>query len=105
MNRVAVHTPHKWLEIGIELEIPHGQLQAYKQQHQGESTKIFVDVFNYWEKRPGSKPKTWSTVIDALRTPLVGEQTLAHNLESEMSLTPTSSISRECQLARTNLSI
>ena len=87
VNRVAVHIPNKWMEIGIQFEIPHSQLQAFKHECHGECSKILVEIFNYWEKQPSDKPKTWSTVIDVLRTPSVGEHTLACHLES----TPTSS--------------
>ena len=87
MNRVAVHIPHKWMEIGIQLDVPRGRLEAFNQRHLGESMKILVEVFNYWESQSGDKPKTWYTVIDALKTPLVGEHTLASDLESTSNST------------------
>ena len=89
MNRVAIHIPDKWMEIGIQLDIPQGRLEAFRQKHQGDSNRILIDVFSYWEKQPGDKPKTWSTVINVLKTPSVGEHTLARALES----TPTSTTS------------
>ena len=87
MNRVAVHIPHKWMEIGIQLDVPQGDLESFNQRHLGQSMKIFVEMFNYWEKHSGDKPKTWYTVIDALKTPSVGEHTLASDLESTSNST------------------
>ena len=93
MNEVAAKTPNKWLEIGIQLGLKTNQIDAIKYQHQGESSKIFADIFNQWEKQPGAEPKTWSTVIKVLKTPIVGEETLAHHLELSMTVTQHSTSS------------
>ena len=87
MNRVAVHIPHKWMEIGIQLNIPQSHLETFNQRYQGKSTKIFAEMFNYWENQSGDEPKTWYTIIDALKTPSVGEHTLASDLESPSNST------------------
>ena len=81
MNKVAAKVPNKWMQIGIQLDIPVSQLEAFNSQHQGESSKNFIEVFTHWEKQPGGKPKTWSTVIDVLKSPSVAEVSLAIDLE------------------------
>ena len=92
MNRVAPHILHKWMEIGIQLDVPRGHLEAFNQRHLGESMKILVEVFNYWENQSGDEPKTWYTITDALKTPSVGEHTLARYLESTSNSTTSCDI-------------
>ena len=88
MNKVAAKTPTKWMVLGIQLGLEAAQLQALDHQYRGKSESIYIDIFNRWTKQLGGKPKTWSTVIEALKTASVGELTLAHDLE--LSMTPSS---------------
>ena len=39
-----------------------------------------AEVFDVWKKN-GSPPYTWTTIIDALRAPLVGQVQLAKEVE------------------------
>ena len=91
MNEVAAKTPAKWMELGTQLGLETALITAFDDQHRGKSTRIFIEIFNYWKNHPlaGDKPKIWSTVIEALKTPLVDEATLASQLESR-SITPNS---------------
>ena len=84
MNHVAAKTPTKWMVLGIQLGLEAAQLQAFEDQHRGKSDRIFADIFDHWRKSLGlnCKPVTWSTVIEALKSPSVGEMALAHLLES-----------------------
>ena len=90
MTRVAMKTLDKWLEMGIQLGLEAAQIRAIASQHRGESAKIFMDIFDYWERQPGEQPKTWSTIIEVLKTPLVGESSLASDIEL-MCTTPNPS--------------
>ena len=88
MNSVAVKTRSKWFEIGVQLGFTPDKLNALDKQHRGDSNLIFADIFSTWEKQPRNMPFTWSTVIDVLKSPLVGEITLAQNIqESTLSHT------------------
>ena len=91
MNKVAARTPDKWMVLGIQLGIEAAQLHALDAEHRGNSDKIYIDIFNRWKKKVDGKPKTWLTVIDALKTPSVGEVALARDLE--LSMTPSSCVS------------
>ena len=82
MNHVAAGTPNKWKELGIQLGLENAHLQALDHQHRGKSNSIFADIFEHLRKNPGDKPFTWSTVIEALRSPSVQEEILARHLES-----------------------
>ena len=88
MNKVAAKTPTKWMVLGIQLGLEAAQLEALDDQHRGKSDRIYIDIFDRWKKKLDGKPKTWLTVIDALRAESVGEVALAHALES--SMTPSS---------------
>ena len=89
MNKVAAKTPTKWMVLGIQLGLEAAQLEALDDQYRGKSERIYVDIFERWKKQSGGKPKTWSTVIEALKTPSVGEIALAHDLELSI-ITPSS---------------
>ena len=90
MNKIATKVPDKWPEIGIQLGLEAAQIRAIASQHRGESAKVFMDIFDHWERQSGDQPKTWSTVIEVLKTPSVGESTLAHDIEL-MSVPPNHS--------------
>ena len=82
MRIVAPRTPNKWMQIGLQLGLPHCQLQALDYQYRGDSQKIFAGIFAYREKQPGDEPMTWLTVINVLRAQGIDELTLAHELET-----------------------
>lgn len=84
MNKVAPKTPDKWKMIGLQLGVSVNRLNAIEYQRQADTNSIFMEVFTAWEKQPGDKPCTWSTMIDVLRSPAVGEHTLAQTLQESM---------------------
>ena len=88
MNKVATKVPDKWLEIGIQLGLEAAQIRAIAFQHREESSKIFMDIFDYWKRQSGDQPKSWSTMVEVLKTQSVDEPTLAHDIEL-MSVTST----------------
>ena len=77
LNKVAARARDKWRMMGLQLNIPMDQLNAMTAT---DPISCYADVFNWWQ-RNGSPPYTWATIIDALRTPIVGEIQLAHELE------------------------
>ena len=79
MNGVATKVVSKWQMIGILLHVSYSELERISK----EKDDIFMrlaEVFDLWQKR-GSPPYTWTTIIDALRAPLVGEVQLAKEVE------------------------
>ena len=77
LNKVATRARDKWVMIGLELNIPMDQLNSMTAT---DPIRCYFDVFNWW-RRNGSPPYTWATIIDALRSPIVGEVQLAHELK------------------------
>ena len=78
LNKVAVKTPQKWKEIGLQLQVSHADIEAISM---GNQTPIlcFSKVFEKWRTKE-SPPYTWGTIIDALRAPIVDEVQLANEL-------------------------
>ena len=66
------------MQIGVELHIPQNVLDQI-----GYDCALTIDkcnaVFKEWQKRQ-SRPFVWGTVIQVLRSPVVGEAALAETL-------------------------
>ena len=82
MNKVAVMIPTKWRHVGIQLGMENAHLDVIKQRCSNDSLLCFGEVFTEWKRRM-TTPFSWSTIIDALKSPLVGENMLAHKLQNE----------------------
>lgn len=82
MNKVAAEIPTKWKLVGLQLGLEHPQLEMIEQK-QSNLVLCFCDVFTEWKKRRTSEC-SWSTIIDALNSQLVGEAALADKLKKEV---------------------
>lgn len=85
MNKIAVVIPTKWRHVGLQLGLDQAQLDLIEQKHlySRDSLACFGEVFMEWRKRMTSD-FSWSTIITALKSPLVGENMLAHKLQMEL---------------------
>ena len=79
MERVAAEASDKWKKLGQQLNIDHHKLKTISNEN-NDVLDCFAEVFDLW-KRGESPPFTWATIIDALRTKIVGEVQLAYELE------------------------
>ena len=77
LNKVASRAQDKWQLVGLQLNIRQDQLNAF--QHQNPII-CYSEVFDLWKSK-GDPPFTWTTIIDALRTPSVHEDVLAKEIE------------------------
>jgi hypothetical protein len=80
-NRVASVIPHQWKNMAVQLELSEGDIKSI----QGDENKIsdcFNAVMERW-KQSLTKPFTWETLINALRSPSVNEIRLANELNCE----------------------
>ena len=82
MNEVAAKIPAKWLPVGIALYLAYSDLQSLPAS---DSCQCFTSIFAKW-KNEKTKPYTWSTLIQALQTPIVGELNLAKIITSKLNL-------------------
>ena len=77
----------KWKDIGSCIGVDAGTLATMK----GSDNVCLRDTLSHWLRgvyRPGeqnSKPRTWHTLIEALRTKIVNEAAMANKLEREVS--------------------
>ena len=79
LDRVASRAIDKWWVLGLELNIPYHQLQSIERDERYPDL-CFLEVFNIWERNSDS-PFTWATIVEALRSPIVGEKHLAREIE------------------------
>ena len=84
MNKVALHMPMKWHAFGVQIGIPYPQLQLIGSNHPQDIIRCFTEVFHTWENQATEEPYSWLTVIKALRSPSIGQSTIADDLEQEL---------------------
>ena len=77
LNRVASRAMDKWEVLGLQLNIPPHQLRTIQK---GSPIMSFADVFDIWERK-SDPPFTWATIVEALRSPIVNENSLAKEIE------------------------
>lgn len=76
-NEVAPHTSQV-KQIAINLDIQPAEIDKIYRSEVNESD-IFLKVFETWRSR-GNPPFTWSTIVKALKSQNVNEQTLANDI-------------------------
>ena len=67
----------RWYNIGLNLNIPSSDLEIHKELSPNEALR---EVLKTWLRQTNPVP-TWSRLIEALRSPTVGEYQLAQELE------------------------
>ena len=86
LSRVAMQLPMKWRQVGFELGIEKHDLVRIENEKNGETFLCYMEVFDIWERRnTKDKPYTWATLIQALRSPLVNEHSLADTLKRDFN--------------------
>ena len=83
MNEVAAKILHKWRCVGIQLGLGYNELTALSVSCRDDLDLCFSSVFTIWQDSK-TKPYTWLTIIDCLRTPSVNEVRLAENLTASL---------------------
>ena len=96
MNEIAAVIPSKWRAVGIQLSISKGTLDSIQNNHGWKPQTCldsFEEVFGVWKDQATTgatcSPYTWQTMIDALKTPAVGEVALADSLEQKLTMAAT----------------
>ena len=83
-------TRAKWYDIGLQLRISVGTLNAIKKDCNSTSDCL-RETLTTWLKTCPSPP-TWSNIVDALRSSTVGEVRLAADLEQKYCSTQDTSV-------------
>ena len=66
----------KWYDIGIQLNISTGTLDAINQENRSDCSKCLREMVKHWLNRKSPRA-TFDALIDALTSDPVGENTLA----------------------------
>lgn len=77
---------HKWIQIGVQLGIPHHVLKKFEKEDDPLSSTI-----NEWMKgnaRDSGIPVSWKSIVSALKDPTVEERGLAETLSIRYSQPP-----------------
>ena len=69
----------KWYNIGLELGIPSSELDTLRAQNGEDALR---EVLKHWLQQI-DPPPTWGRLLEALRSPTVGKQQLALELERD----------------------
>ena len=80
----------KWDDIGLQLRMSVGALDAIKEQYDDPS-HCLKETLKTWLKTCPSPP-TWKNIVDALRSSTVGEVRLATDLEQKYCSTQDTSV-------------
>ena len=80
----------KWDNIGLQLRVSVGTLDAIKEQYDDPS-HCLKETLKTWLKTCPSPP-TWKNIVDALRSSTVGEVRLAGDLEQKYCSTQDTSV-------------
>ena len=80
LNQIASKAEDMWHIVGIELDIDDHELNAIEHANPGPIL-CYLKVFELWKKK-GTPPFTWTTILDALRSPAVGVNDLARYVEA-----------------------
>lgn len=88
MNEVAKQIPTKWKQLGVQLRLDVNDLEKIDadllyEPSMNRSEAAFIKLFTIWKKvRPSAF--AWATLITALRTRALDEQTLAQELYAKL---------------------
>ena len=89
MNEVAAEIPSNWRNVGLQLGLDQGVLDGIALISPGDTDHCYRNVFTRWKKQNSTThPHTWSTIVQALESPAVGERRLAEKIMWELSSHP-----------------
>ena len=71
-----------WYNIGLELDIPHTEMDCFKQNH-SDQLDLMCEMLKHWLKTAVDPPPSWEAVVKALKSPLVNEMSVVAKLESK----------------------
>ena len=90
----------KWYDIGLALEVPVTTLDSTDGQFDNHSEKL-REMLKIWLKT-AAKP-AWRDILDALKSPVVGEPTLAFEIEAKHCTTAETGQASEQRMPKVQL--
>ena len=90
LNEVAAKIPSKWRDIGLQLGVDQGVLEGIAAISLGNTNHCYTNVFIRWKNQNSpTRPYAWSTVVQALEAPAVGENRLADEIKNNLTGHPS----------------
>ena len=80
LEQVAVKVSANWRMLGIKLGIETNKLDEITKQNNDRGVHCLERVMVLW-KHKADPPYTWATVIDALKSSIVEEKSVAEDVE------------------------
>ena len=86
MNEVTAAIPGKWRDIGLHLGLNCPVLAEIASISPGDDIQCYSNVFTRWKNQNSTAhPYTWSTIVQALQSPAVGEERLADKIKIKLT--------------------
>ena len=86
MNKIAAKIPSKWKDIGLQLGVNQEVLDGIATISLGDLNNCYSNVFTRWKNQNSQTHRyTWSTLVQALKKPAVGEDRLADEIKNELT--------------------
>ena len=86
MNEVAAKIPGKWRDVGLQLGVDQSILEGIATISLGDTNLCYSNVFTRWKNQNlPTYPYTWSTLVQALKAPAVGEERLADKIKNKLT--------------------
>ena len=86
MNEVAAKIPSEWSDVGLQLGLDQGVLGGIATISLGNANHCYSNVFTRWKNQNSTThPYTWSTIVQALKAPAVGEERLAEKIKDKLT--------------------
>ena len=86
MNKIAAKIPSKWKDIGLQLGVDLPVLDGIATISLGDLNNCYSNVFTRWKNQNSQTHRyTWSTLVQALKKPAVGEDRLADEIKNELT--------------------
>ena len=80
LSQVASKARDKWEMIGLVLNIMPDQLNVISKKHHNPML-CYSEVFTTWKNIEKPAKFTWTTIVEALKSPVVEENKLAGDIE------------------------
>ena len=87
----------KWMSIGVELGLTYVTLEEIEQQtNHSDPGECFTKLLARWLES-SDPPATWSTMLDALRSPTINLTHLANSTEEDLKVESQTDIRTETE--------
>lgn len=83
INFVVPPLRNKWRDIGIQLGISPGDLDAIYDRRNRDSNQCYPDVFSAWEKS-NIRPYKWCVILEAISSDYVNERKVAEEIRQKV---------------------